>query len=98
MAWVACIADAQPVEDYVAYLAAAGLAVDSIEHHNDVLVEMVDQIRMRLLGAELLVGLNKLSLAGIDLAAAKKMANSALAAVKEGQLGYVLIGATKARA
>jgi arsenite methyltransferase len=98
LAWVACIADAQPVENYLAYLAASGLVVDGIERHNDVLVEMVDQIRMKLLGAELLAGLNKLSLAGVDLAAAKKMANSALAAVKAEQLGYVVIGATKARA
>ena len=39
--------------------------------------------------------LNKLQLPGLDLGAAKRMASSAMAAVKQGQLGYVLIRATK---
>jgi hypothetical protein len=42
-----------------------------------------------------MVGLNKLQLPGIDLGAAKRMASSAMAAVKQGELGYVLICAIK---
>jgi ubiquinone/menaquinone biosynthesis C-methylase UbiE len=90
IAWVACIGDAQTVEGYVAYLQGAGFSVDSIEQQNDALKEMVDQVRMRLLGAEIMTGLNKLQLPGIDLGAGKRMASSAMAAVK-GQLGYALI-------
>jgi ubiquinone/menaquinone biosynthesis C-methylase UbiE len=95
LAWVACIGDAQTVEGYVAYLRDAGFSVDSIEHHNDALKEMVDQIRTKLLGAEILAGLNKLRLPDVDLVTAKRMANSAMTAVKQGQLGYALICAAK---
>lgn len=55
----------------------------------------MNQVRVKLLGAEIMTGLNKLQLPGLDLGAAKRMANSAMAAVKQGQLGYALICATK---
>ena len=95
LAWIACIGDAQTVEGYTAFLRDAGFSVDSIEQQNDALKEMVDQVRMKLLGAEIMTGLNKLQLPGLDLGAAKRMASSAMAAVKQGQLGYVLIRAAK---
>lgn len=95
LAWVACIGDAQTVEGYVAYLRDAGFSVDSIEQRNDALKEMVDQVRMKLLGAEIMAGLSKLRLPDLDIGAAKRTASSAMAAVKQGQLGYVLISATK---
>jgi len=95
LAWIACIGDAQTVEGYTAFLRDAGFSVDSIEQQNDALKEMVDQVRMKLLGAEIMTGLNKLQLPGLDLGAAKRMASSAMAAVKQGQLGYVLIRAIK---
>ena len=75
LAWIACIGDAQTVKGYVAYLQEAGFSVDSIEQKNDALKEMVDQVRMKLLGAEIMAGLNKLQLPGIDLGAAKRMAD-----------------------
>jgi hypothetical protein len=56
---------------------------------------MVDEIRMKLLGAEVLRGLRKLQLPGVDLGAAKGLANSVMTAIRQGQLGYVLICATK---
>jgi ubiquinone/menaquinone biosynthesis C-methylase UbiE len=95
LAWIACIGDAQTVEGYAAFLEQAGFSVDGIEQQNDALKGMVDQVRMKLLGAEIMTGLNKLQLPGLDLGAAKRMASSAMAAVKQGQLGYVLIRATK---
>jgi arsenite methyltransferase len=96
LAWIACIGDAQTAERYTAYLQGAGFSVDSIEQHNDALTEMVEQVRMNLLGAEIMTGLNKLQLPGIDLGAAKRMANSAIEAIRQGQLGYALICASKA--
>ena len=51
--------------------------------------------RLKLLGAEIMTGLNELQLPGLDLGEAKRMANSAVAAVKQGQLGYALICAKK---
>ncbi len=95
LAWIACIADAQPVESYVQYLSAAGFRVEHTEQHNDALLEMVNQIRMKLLGAEIMVGLKKLALPNADLSAAKQMAQAALAAIQQGSLGYSIICAAK---
>jgi hypothetical protein len=56
---------------------------------------MVQQIRMKLLSAEALVGLKKLSLPSVDFTSAKQMAQSALAAIQKGQLGYATLIAVK---
>ena len=56
---------------------------------------MVNQVRTKLLGTEILVGLKKLKLPGLDFTAAKKMARSAASAVQEGGLGYAIIHAAK---
>lgn len=95
LAWVACIADAQPVESYVQYLSGAGLRMEHAEQHNDALLEMVNQIRTKLLAAEIMVGLKKLALPNADLSAAKQMAQAALAAIQQGSLGYAIICAAK---
>jgi arsenite methyltransferase len=95
LAWIACIGDAQTVESYTTYLRNAGFSVDQVEPHDAALQDMVDKIRLRLLGAEIMTGLNKLQLPGVDLGVAKRTAGGAMAAIKRGQLGYVLIGATK---
>src|SRR5258707_6504219 len=95
LAWIACIADAQSVESYAACLRGADLEVENVELHNEALAEMVQQIRMKLLGAEIMVGLNKLNLRGVDLSKAKDLANSAVAAIRQGQLTYVIITASK---
>jgi arsenite methyltransferase len=95
LAWIACIGDAQTVENYTAYFRRAGFSVDQVEPHHQALQEMVDQIRRKLLGAEIVTGLNKLQLPGIDLGGAKRMASSAAEAIKRGHLGYVLIGVAK---
>jgi ubiquinone/menaquinone biosynthesis C-methylase UbiE len=95
LAWVACIADARPVDTYVRYLCDAGFRVERVEPHDEALLEMVNQVRTKLLGTEILVGLKKLELPGVDFTAAKEMARSALSAVREGSLGYAILHASK---
>lgn len=95
LVWVACIGDAQTAEGYAAFLRDAGLSVDCIKQQNEALETMVNQIRLKLLGVEIMMGLNKLQLPVVDLGTAMRMANSAMAAVKQGQLGYALISASK---
>ncbi len=92
LAWVACIADARPVGDYVAYLEDTALTVTQIEPHNSALENMVRQAQGRLLGAEILIKLNKMELpAGIDFDQAKAIARAANQAVRDGKLGYALM-------
>ena len=96
LAWIACIADAQPIDAYVRYLRTAGLAVHTVEAHDEALSSMVRDIQGKLLGAELLVKLKKVELpATLDFAQAKTLARAAAAAIKAGTFGYALITATK---
>ena len=97
LAWIACIADAQPVDGYAEYLRSAGFELEKVELHDEALTEMVQQIGMKLLSAEVLVGLKKLALPNVDFTSAKQMAQSALSAIQQGQLGYVIITASKSR-
>jgi ubiquinone/menaquinone biosynthesis C-methylase UbiE len=91
LAWIACIADARPAQEYTAYLEAAGLRALRVEPHDEALAEMVRDIQGKLLGAELLSKLKKLDLEGVDLAQAKTLARAAAAAIRARTLGYALI-------
>lgn len=95
LAHIACVADAQTIEGYQAYLCEAGLSASVVEKHDEALHETVQQVRSKLLVAEVMVGLKKLDLPGVDIVAAKQMAKSAQEAIRRGQLGYVLISAIK---
>ncbi|HEU5198673.1 MAG TPA: methyltransferase domain-containing protein [Ktedonobacterales bacterium] len=95
LAWIACIADAQPLERYVQYLADASLRVDLTEAHDGALSSLVQDIRTRLLGAELLVKLKKIDLPAADFEQAKTLARAAADAVKQGNFGYAIVTAVK---
>jgi arsenite methyltransferase len=94
-AWIACIADARPLEEYSALLTGVGLNVGVTEEHDRALIDFVERIRSRLLATEIMVGLKKVELPGIDLAMVKDVARCALAAAKAGKLGYAIVMATK---
>ena len=95
LAWLACIADARPVAEYVTCFEQAGLRVEQVESHNAALVGMIKEIQARLLGAEVLVKLKKVDLPGVDFEQAKIMARAAAEAARQGQLGYVLLVAAR---
>jgi hypothetical protein len=95
LAWVACIADARPVEEYMAYLEAAAFRTISVEHHHEALVQLVSDIRTKLLAAELLATLGTVKLPFTDFAQAKVLAKTAAEAVHNGLLGYALLTATR---
>jgi SAM-dependent methyltransferase len=97
LAWVACIADALPVTGYVQDFEGAGLRVERVESHDDALAELAQQVRGRLLGAELLAQLQRVELpAGAwDFEQAHTLARRAAKAVRAGTLGYCLIVANR---
>lgn len=90
LAWVACIGDARPVEEYVHFLTVAGISEIHVEAHDGALIEMVRDIRGRLLAIELAGKLGKLNLEGIDLEDAKSLARAAHHAIRAKHLGYAL--------
>jgi len=96
LAWIACLADAQPLEDYTRSLAEAGLLVNRTEPHDEALTDMVREIEGKLLGTELLVKLKKIELPStVDFEQAKTLAKAAAAAVQAKRFGYAVIIATK---
>jgi len=95
LAWVACVADAQPIDSYAACLCAAGLVVQHVEPHDEALTGLVQQVRAKLLGAEIVVGLKKLDLPGVDFVAAKRLVKDVVAAIEQRELGYAIVTAAK---
>src|SRR5260221_1493482 len=95
VAWIACIADAQPVAEYAAMLASAGLKIMATEEHNDALTDFVNQIRTRLLVTEVMLGLNKVALPWFDVAIFKDFTRTALNAIRAGKIGYAILTAAR---
>ena len=95
VSWIACIADALPVSEYSAALEAASFRVMACEAHDSCLLQMAKDVQGRLLGLELMTGLNKLQLPGVNLGEAKQFARAAMKAIHEGRLGYALIVASR---
>jgi arsenite methyltransferase len=93
-AWIACIGDARPLEDYLALLEDAGLRIDRVERHDRALAELVEMIRTRLLTAQVAARLTAIPLPDIDWGEVRPMLRSAAAAVADRRLGYALIAAT----
>ena len=90
--WVACLADARPLEEYVALLEAEGLRVTLTEDHDDALAAMIDQIDARLVAFRMA---KVAALETIDFDLARRRVASAARAVEEGIAGYKLLVAEK---
>lgn len=93
-AWVACVADARPIEEYRRVLTEAGLQVSSIEPHTDALERMITQIDARL-GLLRMTARPKLEALGVDFSRTGPVLEAARAAVRDGILDYALITAEK---
>jgi arsenite methyltransferase len=90
--WVACLADARPVEEYVSLLGAAGLEVTLRESHDEALAKMIDQIDARLIAFRMA---KVPALEAIDFDQARNRVALAARAVKDGIAGYALLVASR---
>ena len=91
--WVACLADARPVEQYVDLLAGAGLKVTLREAHDAALARMIEQIDARLVAFRMA---KVPALEGVDFDTARERTALAAQAVRDGIAGYTLLVAEKA--
>jgi hypothetical protein len=66
-----------------------------VQEHDAALREFVDQMGLRLLAADVMVGLKKLALPGFDFESARHFVKQALQAISERRLGYAIIVASK---
>jgi len=92
--WVACLADARPLEEYSAILARAGLRTVHTERHDAALARMVEEIDSRLRVLRM-VRATVPALAGVDLDRGLELCAKAAAAVREGIAGYALLVAVR---
>lgn len=86
--WIACVADAQPIEVLIEIFSAAGLAATAVETHDDALIILINEVRSRLFGAEILAGLQKISWPNFDFKTANLLARLAREAARRGALSY----------
>lgn len=93
-AWVACIADARPLDEYIRILAGAGLRTVHSELHDDAVTRMVEQIdaRVRLVR---MTAPAQLDAADVDVDAVLRYCQLAAQGVAEGLIGYALLVAEK---
>jgi arsenite methyltransferase len=95
LSWIACIVGVDAPEGYVEILREAGFADFTVQDQRNALLDMMTDIRRKLLGAEIAVGLGKLDLGDIDLNEAKRLARRSAEMIQEGAVGYTLIAARK---
>jgi len=106
LAWVACVAGAGTLEDYVATLRAAGFSDFTVEDQRGALLDVVADVRRKLLGLELAAGLGKLGgsiepsrrglaelLGDLDLSEGKRLVHRVVDLIESGVVGYTLIAA-----
>jgi arsenite methyltransferase len=89
---VACLADARPIDEVRTLLDQAGLRVTHVERHDDAMVALIDQIRIRLRALRLA---DLPLLRDLDLRRGIELAGRAAEVVERGHAGYVLLTATK---
>jgi arsenite methyltransferase len=82
-AWVACIADARPLDEIAALLTQAGLDVEHTETRDDALTALLDRVEARLKVATLL--------AADATRAARELLDDVRRAVEAGSLGYGVV-------
>lgn len=86
-AWVACIADARPLDEIASLLEDVGLLIDTTERHDRALGVMLNRIDVRLRAVRLLgVGLR-----GGRVTEARELVAAAQASLERGLLGYGVV-------
>ena len=86
-AWIACIADARPLDEIAALLEDAGLLVETTERHDHELQTMLDQIDARLK----LAGVLGAAQVGHDVVTARELVTEAKDLLGRGVLGYAVV-------
>lgn len=90
-AQVGCIADARSADEYRAILERAGAAIERMEAYPGAVRELLSQVRLKLLGVEVAVGLGKLAITREAVREAKSLLRATQEAVDAGTLGYALL-------
>jgi arsenite methyltransferase len=90
-AWVACVADARPLDEIASLLEDGGLAVEKTERHDEALAAMLDRIEARLKAARLL-GAGDF---GDGIGRGRELVHAARVSLTRGVLGYGVVVARR---
>jgi arsenite methyltransferase len=82
-AWVACVADARPLDEIAGLLREAGLVVDLTEAHDDALATLLDRVEARLEFAAMF--------AADGVAVGRELLHEVRRALDRGLLGYGVV-------
>jgi hypothetical protein len=94
-AWVACVADARPLEGYAAMLTATGLPVTRMERHDAAAARMIDQIAAPAHRRPADHERSQAAALGLDFDQAGPVLAAAKTAIAKGIIGYGLLVAEK---
>lgn len=86
-AWVACIADARPLDEIAALLEQGGLVVKTVERHDEALAAMLDRVESRLKLARMMGA----GLLGYGVGQGLELVEAAQDALGRGLLGYGVV-------
>jgi SAM-dependent methyltransferase len=89
-AWVACVADARPLDENAAILTRAGLRVTHTERHDTAMLRMIGQVEARL-SLVRMTARGRAEAIGVDFDRAPEVLAAARTAVADGVLGYALL-------
>jgi arsenite methyltransferase len=95
LGWVACVAGAASTTDYMGLLGEVGLSDFTVEDHRDAGKALVEDIRRKLLGLEMVAELGKLDLGEVDPKGTREVLRRVSTLIDEGVIGYALIAASK---
>lgn len=93
--WVACVADALPLQGYAQQLRVAGFEELHTEDRSETLQGLIEQVAGRIAAGELLAGLAGSPVSREQLQGARELLAAAQAAVRRGELGYAVVSARK---
>ena len=95
LAVAGCVGDARPLDDYRALLTDAGLELRHAQHEPGVVSAMLQQVRGRLLMADVARGLGKLAVDASLIARGRELLDRVQTLVDQGTLGYAVLAAGK---
>lgn len=97
LGWVACVAGAASTTDYVALLGEVGFSGFTVEDHGVAAKALVEDIRRKLLGLDMVAKLGKLDVAEVDPKGTRESLRRISILIDEGVIGYTLIAAHGSR-
>jgi len=88
---VACIANAVSMNEYADYFKKSGFTIQSLTRHDEILLQMVEEVKKKLFVLELASGLHKIHLAPENVKEIKTYIQKAKEVIQQGYTTYMIL-------